>query len=70
MPTFTHVDDEGRVRMVDVSEKAATVREAAAQGIITMQPETFDLARRTNMIPNVAKVEDAVDPRRQGRGCS
>jgi cyclic pyranopterin phosphate synthase len=45
MPTFTHVDDEGRVRMVDVSEKAATVREAAAQGIITMQPETFDLIR-------------------------
>jgi cyclic pyranopterin phosphate synthase len=45
MPTFTHVDDEGRVRMVDVSEKAATAREAAAQGIITMQPETFDLIR-------------------------
>ena len=45
MPTFTHVDDEGQVRMVDVSEKAATVREAAAQGIITMQPETFDLIK-------------------------
>jgi cyclic pyranopterin phosphate synthase len=44
MPTFTHLDDqEGRVRMVDVSEKAATAREAVAQGIITMQPETFDL---------------------------
>jgi len=45
MPTFTHLDEEGRVRMVDVSEKAATAREAVAQGIITMQPETFDLIR-------------------------
>lgn len=45
MPTFTHLDDEGRVRMVDVSEKSATVREAVAQGVITMQPETFDLVR-------------------------
>ncbi len=43
MPTFTHLDEEGRVRMVDVSEKAATVREAVAQGVITMKPETFDL---------------------------
>ena len=45
MPTFTHLDEEGRVRMVDVSEKAATVREAVAQGVITMKPETFDLIR-------------------------
>jgi len=43
MPTLTHLDEEGRVRMVDVSEKAATAWEAVAQGIITMQPETFDL---------------------------
>ncbi len=43
MPTFTHLDEEGRVRMVDVSEKASTVREAVAQGVITMKPETFDL---------------------------
>jgi len=45
MPTFTHLDEEGRVRMVDVSDKDATVREAVAQGVITMQPETFDLIR-------------------------
>jgi cyclic pyranopterin phosphate synthase len=45
MPTFTHLDEKGRVRMVDVSEKAATVREAVAQGVITMQPETFDLIK-------------------------
>jgi len=45
MSTFSHLDEEGRVRMIDVSEKAATVREAVAQGIITMQPETFHLIR-------------------------
>lgn len=43
MPALTHIDDEGRVRMVDVSDKPATAREAVAQGIITMLPETFDL---------------------------
>ena len=46
MPTFTHLDEQGRVRMVDVSEKSATAREAVAQGVITMQPETFDLISR------------------------
>lgn len=45
MPTFTHLDEEGRARMVDVSAKSATAREAVAQGIITMKPETFDLIR-------------------------
>ncbi len=45
MPKLSHLDDEGRVRMVDVSEKPATAREAVAQGVIAMRPETFDLIR-------------------------
>ena len=45
MDTFSHLDEEGRVRMVDVSEKPATAREAVAQGVITMQPVTFNLIR-------------------------
>lgn len=45
MPTFTHLDEQGSVRMVDVSEKPATVRAAVAQGVITMQAETLDLIR-------------------------
>ncbi|MBW2019939.1 MAG: cyclic pyranopterin monophosphate synthase MoaC [Deltaproteobacteria bacterium] len=45
MPTFSHMDEEGRVRMVDVSKKPATAREAVAQGVITMQPETFELIK-------------------------
>ncbi len=43
MPKFTHIDDEGRVRMVDVTAKKPTVRMAVAGGMIHMRPETFDL---------------------------
>jgi cyclic pyranopterin monophosphate synthase len=42
MSSFTHIDDEGRVRMVDVSEKQPTVRTAKAQAVVQMQPRTFE----------------------------
>jgi cyclic pyranopterin monophosphate synthase len=35
-PALSHVDRDGRVRMVDVSEKAVTAREAVARGRIRM----------------------------------
>ena len=38
---FTHIDDQGRVRMVDVTSKAATDRTARAQAVVCMLPETF-----------------------------
>jgi len=41
MSKFTHIDEKGRVRMVDVTEKAPTQRTATAQGCISMSPETF-----------------------------
>ncbi len=41
-PDFTHIDDQGRVRMVDVSDKVPTSRMALAQGVISMNRETFD----------------------------
>lgn len=40
---LTHLDAEGRVRMVDVGDKAATAREAAAEGIVRTAPETLAL---------------------------
>jgi len=43
MASLTHLNDEGKVRMVDVSEKPATARDAVARGMITMQPETLAL---------------------------
>ena len=41
MSTFTHIDAEGRVRMVDVTSKKATLRTATAQGVVIMQPGTL-----------------------------
>ena len=45
MGEFTHLDDEGRVRMVDVSAKAPTRRTAVVQGRIYMEQATFSLIR-------------------------
>ncbi len=42
MAEFTHIDDEGRVRMVDVTQKEQTRRVAKARGVISMNPETFE----------------------------
>ena len=38
---LTHLDRRGRARMVDVSVKAITRREAVARGEVTMRPETL-----------------------------
>ena len=43
MSSFTHIDDKGQVRMVDVTAKKPTVRTAVAGGAIHMDPETLDL---------------------------
>jgi cyclic pyranopterin phosphate synthase len=45
MAEFTHLDEEGRVRMVDVTEKAATARTATAGAEVRMRPDTFELIR-------------------------
>ena len=45
MEELTHFDEEGRARMVDVSEKTETARVAVARGKITMKPETFERTR-------------------------
>lgn len=37
---LTHLDDQGRARMVDVKEKAITDREAVASARVRMRPET------------------------------
>lgn len=41
MSEFTHFDESGRARMVDVSEKDVTLRIAKACATITMKSETF-----------------------------
>lgn len=45
MSGLTHVDDSGRARMVDVSDKEASARTASARGFLTCRPETLDRVR-------------------------
>lgn len=40
--TLTHLDAQGRARMVDVSKKTVTNRVAIARGQVAMSPETLD----------------------------
>lgn len=43
MATLSHLDEQGRARMVDVSDKAVTSRIAVARGTIHMRAETLAL---------------------------
>ena len=45
MQDFTHFDDHGRARMVDVGEKPDTLRTAAAAGRVLINRDTFRLIR-------------------------
>jgi len=40
MPQFTHLDEKGKARMVDVSAKDTTLREAVARGKVLMKTQT------------------------------
>ncbi|WP_372339150.1 cyclic pyranopterin monophosphate synthase MoaC [Cohnella sp. WQ 127256] len=42
---LTHFNDQGRARMVDVSDKEVTVRTAIAEGQVTMAPGTLQRIR-------------------------
>ena len=43
MSDLTHFDADGRARMVDVTSKGETVREATARGAVRMKPSTLEL---------------------------
>ena len=43
MSNLTHINNEGRARMVDVSDKHSTLREAVACGSVNLNAETFGL---------------------------
>jgi cyclic pyranopterin phosphate synthase len=44
-PRLTHVDESGAARMVDVSGKEQTAREAVASGRVLVSPTVVDLLR-------------------------
>jgi len=43
MAKLSHIDESGRARMVDVTTKRETAREAVATGAVRMKPETLAL---------------------------
>ena len=54
MSNFTHIDTQGQVRMVDVTEKKPTLRIAVAQGVVSMNSDTFEkIMSRTTAKGNV-----------------
>ena len=55
---LTHVDSEGRSRMVDVSGKEATHRVARAEAFVKMAPSTLKLLRG-NALPKGNPLETA-----------
>ena len=49
MTRLTHVDSSGEARMVDVSQKGDTEREAVARGRVTMKPSTLEQIRAAGL---------------------
>jgi cyclic pyranopterin monophosphate synthase len=46
---LTHFNEQGRARMVDVSEKSETKRTAVAKTTLTMKPKTLELIKQGKM---------------------
>ncbi|MEN8119927.1 MAG: cyclic pyranopterin monophosphate synthase MoaC [Bacteroidota bacterium] len=49
MNELTHIDKEGKARMVDVGHKPPQLRVAKAEGHITLHPDTISLIEENNM---------------------
>ena len=58
MTKLTHIDDEGRARMVDTSDKSVTARKAIASARVLMSPATVD-AIRSHQTPKGDPLETA-----------
>ena len=49
MKKLTHMDKSGRPKMVDITEKPDTHRQAVARGLVKMQPDTLELIKKGRM---------------------
>lgn len=67
---LTHFDSDGQARMVDVSKKEDTFREAIARCEIEMQPETWQLIKNGGMakgdVLGVARLAGIMGAKRTG----
>lgn len=66
--SLSHTDEQGKVRMVDVSAKPETLREAVAQGQVVMSREAFELVRTDGLekgdVLAAAKIAGAMGAKR------
>jgi len=46
MKKLTHMDESGRPKMVDITEKSDTHRQAVAKGLVRMQLDTLELIKK------------------------
>ena len=49
MKKLTHMDESGRPKMVDITEKPDTHRQAVAKSLVRMQPTTLELIKKGSM---------------------
>jgi cyclic pyranopterin phosphate synthase len=49
MVEFSHLSDDGKVKMVDISEKQATLREATAKGRILINEDVYRAIKENNI---------------------
>ncbi|MCR5662354.1 MAG: cyclic pyranopterin monophosphate synthase MoaC [bacterium] len=67
---LTHFDEQGQARMVDVSAKPETLREAVAKGRIRMAPDTLRIIREGNAskgdVLGVARIAGIMASKRTG----
>ncbi len=49
MHTFSHIDDQGKARMVDVGNKPIQQRSASAEGFIKLRSETLQLVAENKL---------------------
>jgi cyclic pyranopterin phosphate synthase len=49
MTRFTHLDKQGKARMVDVSGKPVTEREAVARGVVSMKKTTLEMIKNSKV---------------------
>jgi len=49
MTELTHMNESGRPKMVDITKKPDTHRQAVAKGLVRMQPSTLELIKKGQM---------------------
>jgi cyclic pyranopterin phosphate synthase len=67
---LTHLDEQGRARMVDVGDKPVSERTASAEGAVRMSREAFDLVAAQGLakgdVLGVAEVAGTMGAKRTG----